>query len=182
MTLDRAAPTKPCVLSGLWWKRTSSGISPVSPRSIALAIRRSFQSQKCRCWPYLPALTSSSLKPGRDRVGGGPLAADPSRCAAADTRSRSCNCIPSRPASQRPATSNLSSSSRKPPGPSPFLVAEHRDHDSCRRPGSGRCAARSASSCRRPPPARSPCASSARAGLAVSMMWMRPETKPGMTR
>ena len=40
-----------------------AGSAPDRPGRSLLAISRRFQSQKCNCVPYLPAVTSSSLKP-----------------------------------------------------------------------------------------------------------------------
>ena len=69
MALESAAPTKPVSASGSCSQRTSSGISPSSPRSIDWTTRLSARSQKWMLWPYLPAPTSSRLKPSLKVLG-----------------------------------------------------------------------------------------------------------------
>ena len=64
MTLESAAPTKPCSESGSCCQRISSGTSPFSPRStVCSSVRRSRSQKWIRC-PYLPAPTSARSKPG----------------------------------------------------------------------------------------------------------------------
>ena len=48
IVLESAAPTKPCSASGSWSQRTSSGMSPFSPRSMVCSSVRRSRSQKWR--------------------------------------------------------------------------------------------------------------------------------------
>ena len=124
--------------------------------------------------------TSFELEAAAERVGRRPFAARPSRCAAADTRSRSCTSCRSRlalPAADDRRTCRRAAGSRRGrcPSPSPsieiMIVPSARQCTVC---GAVRFVLSAISLA-----ARSPCAASAARGSAVSTMWMRLDCKPG---